>query len=112
MSAVKYITRENGEKYPVRYDVNALCQFEEISGGKTLLSGTVGFDVRCMRALVYVGLVCGHEFEKKDFLLTPLDIGRWDDMMKVTAQCTAILNEMIFGVKQKGKKGEDKKPGE
>ena len=113
MSAVKYIKRENGESYPVRYDVNALCHFEEISGGKSLLTGMTGFDVRCMRALVYVGLSCGHEFEKKDFLMTPSDVGRWDDMIKtVFPQCMKIMKEMTAKEGKKDKSGEGKKPGE
>lgn len=109
MSAVQYIKRENGESYPVRYDVNALCHFEEISGGKSLINGTDGFDVRCIRALIFVGLYCGHEFTKQEFKLTPLDIGRWEDLIKtVFPQCSKILKDMSG----KQKEGEEAKPGE
>ena len=95
MSAVKYITRDNKEIYPIRYDVNAFCQFEEISGGKSLINGTDNFDMRCIRALVFVGLACGHEFNGKEFKLRPYDIGKWDDLIStVFPQCAAVLKEM------------------
>jgi hypothetical protein len=114
MSAVKYIERKNGDKYPVRYDVNALCQFEDLTGGKSLLNGLADFDVRYMRALVYVGLACGHSFEEKAFKLSMLDVGKWDDLIKqVFPQCMKICREMMPQDEEgKDVKGEGKEPGE
>lgn len=113
MSAVKYITRKNGDKYPVRYDVNALCQFEDLTGGKSLLNGLGDFDVRYMRALVYVGMVCGHEYDDKKLKLSMLDVGRWDDMIKnIFPQCMAICKEMMPAEVEESKPGEEVKPGE
>lgn len=111
MSAVKYIERKNGEKYPVRYDVNALCQFEDLTGGKSLIYGLASFDVRYIRALVYVGLICGHEFDEKKCKLSINDVGKWDDLIKhIFPQCTAILKEMM--PQEEEKPGEEKPPGE
>lgn len=108
MSAVKYIKRENGESYPCRYDVNALCHFEEVSGGKSLINGEVGVDVKWMRALVYVGLYCGADFTNREFKLTPLDIGRWEDFFHVFGQCLEVYKKQNEGEK----KEPSDKPGE
>jgi hypothetical protein len=78
MSAVKQI-EVNGQLYPVRYDVNALCEFEDITG-KSLITGVGETDLRAMRALVYVGLKSGHDFQYKGvtrFTHTISEVGQW-----------------------------------
>lgn len=113
MQPVKYIKRANGESYPCRYDINAMCHFEEISGGKSLANGASNIDVRWMRALIYAGLFCGADFtNKKDFLLTPLDIGRWEDFKDVFAQCLTVFKEMNGKNDDGEKKESSDKPGE
>lgn len=95
MSAVKYVKRNNGESYPVRYEINAYCHFEDITGKNLvhLIQNPELFDFRAIRAMVFVGIVYGHEFAKKQCQITVQDVGRWDDAMDAFVQCMSILKE-------------------
>lgn len=55
----------NGQKFPVRYDINALGELEHLTGQNTL-DGSMKFDIRALHALAYVGLKCGHKFQHRD----------------------------------------------
>lgn len=111
MSAYKTVSF-GGKSYPVRYDVNALCDFEDLSG-KSLVNGSIDMDIRCLRALVYVGLKCGHNFTNKTekFPLSLQDVGEMvslnDDTMK---NFMAVLEDSLGGNKEDSEKS--KKQGE
>jgi len=75
MSAVKEIEID-GKKYPVRYDLNAICEFEDLTG-KSLLAGDMkeGLrDPKALRALVFVGLKCGHRYANGKDVKFEMDI--------------------------------------
>jgi hypothetical protein len=95
MSPVKYLKRANGESYPVRYEVNAYCDFEDITGKNLvrLIENPELFDFRSIRAMVFVGIVYGHEYAKKQCQITLKDVGRWEDAMDAFVQCMGILKE-------------------
>jgi hypothetical protein len=112
MSAIKQI--KIGERsYPVRYDINALCEFEEITG-KSLINGSLDMDLRCLRALMYVGMKCGQSYANplEKFPLSLPQVGAMvelkGDMMKLFME---VLQESL-GVKNEGQDLEDKKTGE
>lgn len=102
MSAVKNI-EVNGQSYPVRYDMNALCEFEDITG-KSLLSGMGEVDMRSLRALIYVGLKSGHNFQSKGvtkFTHSIDDVGQWIDLTSgIGEKFMEVLHESL-GVKKK-----------
>lgn len=64
----------NGKKYPVRFDINSLCDFEEITG-RSLLTRAVDVDIRFVRALVFVGLKGGCNYEGRKFDHTIESVG-------------------------------------
>lgn len=103
MSAVKQVEID-GKKYPVRYGMNAYCEFEEITG-KSLISGFAYMDVRSIRALIYTGLKAGHKFEydgNKPFDKTIEDVGEMVDLKSnVFKQCMDILHESLGLDKEK-----------
>lgn len=69
----------NGTKFPVRYDVNALSEFETITG-KNYFDAIQNPDMNTFRGLAYVGLKCGHEFNNQGlvpFNKTLQEVGRW-----------------------------------
>lgn len=82
--AVKSI-EVNGQLYPIRYDMNALIEFEDITG-KSLLNGLSEEEaksIKVLRALAFVGLKSGHYFEKQGkekFPHTLEDVGSWFDI--------------------------------
>jgi hypothetical protein len=111
MSAVKQI-EVNGQSYPVRYDINALCEFEDITG-KSLITGIGETDVRSIRALVYVGLKSGHSFHYKGvtkFTHSIEEVGQWLDLQNgVVGKFMEALSESL-GVKKQS--SSDQEPGE
>jgi hypothetical protein len=67
-----------GEKYPVRYDVNALGEFELITGENTLDGSIKQFNIRMLHALAYVGLKHGHLYQNKTpFTKSHAELGAW-----------------------------------
>lgn len=68
-----------GEKRPVRYSVNALIEFEEMTGLNILSAGSViDFrELKTLRALAFVGLKHGARAEKKQFDIVIEDVGDW-----------------------------------
>lgn len=110
MSAVKYIKRKNGESYPIRYEVNAYCHFEDITGKNlvSVISNVQNFDFRSIRAMILVGILYGSQYANKECLLTLVDIGRWDDCMEVFGQCMEILRDQS----PQNKEGEKEASGE
>lgn len=110
MSAIKYV-HVNGTEYPVRYDMNALCEFEEITGN-SLINGLKAIDIRSIRAIAYVGLACGHSFKHNgsSFPHSITDVGKWSDLMDKASEFIEVLNESLdVGKKEKNK---PEKPGE
>jgi hypothetical protein len=51
----------NGAKFPVRYDVNAWVEYENIVS-KSFTSIFEPMNITNSRALAYVGLKCGHSY--------------------------------------------------
>jgi hypothetical protein len=104
----------NGNKYPIRYDLNALIEFEDITG-KSLLNGISEQEVqsiRVLRALAFVGLKSGHYFEsqgKDKFPFTIEDVGSWFDVKD-----SSFLSEFQNSIpkREEGAEGEASKPGE
>lgn len=68
-----------GEKRPVRYSVNALIEFEDLTGLNILSAGSViDFrELKTLRALAFVGLKHGARAEKKQFDIVLEDVGDW-----------------------------------
>lgn len=114
MSAFREV-EVNGQKYPVRYDMNALCEFEDITG-KSLIKGMVDSDVRCIRALVYVGLKCGHDFKQKGvtkFTHSINDVGQMLDLTSgVVNRFMEVLNESLGVKKEEAGDASAEQPGE
>jgi len=110
MQTVKHITVA-GVSYPVRYDVNALCEFEELTGMSLLQRPRL--DMRSMRALVFVGLKSGHQFEEKEFDKTLEDVGNMLGPKGFTdgtiSSFILVLNESL-GVKPKEQKKKGTSP--
>jgi hypothetical protein len=111
MSAVKHI-EVNGQSYPVRYDINALCEFEDITG-KSLISGIGETDIRSIRALVFVGLKSGHDFHYKGitkFTHTINEVGQWLNLTDGTVgKFMEALNDSL-GIKKEA--SSSSQPGE
>jgi hypothetical protein len=84
MPGLRYI-EINGEKFPIRYDLNALSEFEDLTG-KSLINGISEQEVnsiKMIRALAYVGLKAGHYVEhkgKEKFPFTIEDVGSFFDL--------------------------------
>jgi hypothetical protein len=113
MSAVKQV-EINGKSYPVRYDINALCEFEELTG-KSLINGKVEFDLKGIRAMVYVGLKSGHCFNNKsEFQHTIQEVGSWLNLTDGTFnKFMGALNESVgFDTESTEENKEGEKPGE
>jgi hypothetical protein len=109
---LKYIN-VGDRKYPCRYDINALCQIEALTG-KSFISGVADISITIGRAIVFAGLSCGARFNKEKFKYTIDDIGEWEDFLTgVLPQCVAVLNESL-GVTEETKSSDEKadKPGE
>lgn len=104
----------NGQTFPVRYDMNALCELEELTGQNTL-SGTLTFDMKCLRALAYVGLKHGHKYQHSNitqFAKTIEEVGSWMDV-KFLKLFPPILFEFTNGEQEKKpESGKDQEPGE
>jgi hypothetical protein len=69
----------NGQKFPVRYDLNALCELEELTG-YNMLDGSMQFNMRSLRGLAYVGLKHGHRYQHNNtsqFTKSLDDVGTW-----------------------------------
>jgi ABC-type thiamine transport system substrate-binding protein len=69
-----------GQKRPVKYNINALIEFEELTG----IDVVAGLDAKAlakiknMRALAFVGLKHGHlENSKEPFPFSIDDVGKW-----------------------------------
>lgn len=121
MSAVKYVDI-NGESMPVRYDVNALCLFEDLTGRSLLkgLKASIGPDgkpqidltTKELRAIVFVGLKSGARFDKKEFKHNIEDVGEWLGLNDGTfGKFLDAFNEGLGGAEKPESKGEEK-PGE
>jgi hypothetical protein len=68
-----------GELRPVHFSINALIEFEELTGTDMLNGGTmVDFrSLKKLRALTYVGLKYGARNEGKEFKHTQDEVGDW-----------------------------------
>jgi hypothetical protein len=103
----------NDQKFPVRYDMNALCELEELTGQNTL-NGTMKFDMKCLRALAYVGLKHGHRYQhagKSDFDKTLEGVGSWMDV-KFLKLFPPILFEFTNGDQETKEENKSEEPGE
>lgn len=109
----------NDKSYPVRFDVNSLCEFEEITG-RSLLTKSVSVDLRFVRALVYVGLKGGHSYQEgKRFEQTLESIGlligehvkKHGSIEGVLSKFLPVLQECL-GVKSEDSKQAGDEPGE
>jgi hypothetical protein len=104
----------NGQLFPVRYDMNALCELEELTGQNTL-SGTMTFDMKCLRALAYVGLKHGYKYQNnntKQFAKTIEDVGSWMDV-KFLKLFPPVLFEFTNGEQENKPESEKaQEPGE
>lgn len=110
-AAVKQI-EISGKHYPVRYDVNALCDYEEITG-REIWDKKLG--LKEIRALVYVGLKAGHAFEQRPFNLTLTDVGDFisiQDMKKKSGVVGACLEKLNEDLKIGGGDKKSDAPGE
>lgn len=104
----------NGQVYPVRYDVNSYCEFEEITG-RSLINGFAYMDVRSIRALVFVGMKSGHKFQFQGnipFNKTLDEVGELIDLKSgMLKNFISALHDSL-GITPEDLKKENEKPGE
>jgi hypothetical protein len=100
MSAIKHI-KFGGISAPIRFDVNAYCEFEEITK-RSLINGFVFMDFSAIRALYYVALKCGFKFENNQgYKKTIEEVGECIDIsdkdtLKTLVQC--LHKSLGFGI--------------
>lgn len=111
----------SSQRFPVRYDINALGELESLTGQNTL-NGEMNFDIRCMHALAYVGLKHGHKYQYNNvtqFGKTLEEVGAWLPI-KSLKLFPPILFEFTKGdeaeeeeeEEEKDKPKSEEKPGE
>lgn len=66
-----------GEERPVKYTLNAVIEFEELTGIDVTKGSPDFARIASMRALAFVGLKHGAKVEKKEFNHTLEDVGEW-----------------------------------
>jgi hypothetical protein len=101
----------HGSKYPVRYDINAFAEYEELTG-KSFASILSPMDMKSLRALAFVGLKYGHSHAHNK--VTKLDksiddIGTWLPINKLT-DFRNIATDFIVG--EEKKEDTESKPAE
>jgi hypothetical protein len=93
----------NGAQYPIRYDVNALSEYEEITGKSfvTIFSEENDMGIRALFALAYVGMKCGHNFQNKiiPFSQSREQLGGWIPIKKlkefIPIACQFVIGERV-----------------
>ena len=68
-----------GRKRPVKYNINALIEFEELTGSEIIgnIDPNQFARLKNMRALAFCGLKCGAIDQKKEIDFTIEDVGSW-----------------------------------
>jgi hypothetical protein len=66
-----------GEDRPVKYTLNAVIEFEELTGIDVTKGSPDFAKISSMRALAYVGLKHGAKAENKEFTASLEDVGGW-----------------------------------
>lgn len=82
-----------GQKFPVRYDVNALGELEDLTGQNTL-DGSMKFNMKSLHALAYVGLKHGHSYQqnnKSEFSKSLEAVGTW-----LPIACLKLFPPILF----------------
>ena len=98
----------DGLDKPIRFNFNALCEFEDITG-IPFMEGIASLDLRGMRALIYVGLKSGAQQDGKPFEYTIDQVGEWLQVdTKLMEEVAIILAESLPQGKP-GKTGAKKK---
>lgn len=91
----------NGAKYPVRYDVNSLAEYEDLTG-KSFITIFQTMDIRGLRALAFVGLKCGHTHHYNkvtQFNKSLIECGEWIPINKLS-EFIPIAAEFTIGDKK------------
>lgn len=110
----------NGKSYPFRYDINALCEYEQLTGS-SLMNGAMTFSFSFIRALLYVGMKSGHKYEDRKFKLTLESVGEIvgevmkedGELERIMGEVTTLLNKCL-GIKERKEEShkEGDSPGE
>jgi len=88
-----------GEKRPVKFSMNALCEFGDLTDTTALdfeRFEKKGMSYSEVRALIYAGLKEGYRVEKKDFDATLEDVGDWigEDIDKIQEFIEVFTDQM------------------
>lgn len=95
-----------GEKRPIRFTVNAIMEFEDLTGLDIMtIEGQSKMEsVRNVRALAFVGLKSGFkkEFPNKDVPFSIDDVGDWLDTENIELVKNAFISDSSSAETQEG----------
>ena len=91
----------NNKKLPLRFDFNALAEFEKLTGHNAFELGKFKFGATETIALCYVGLKCANE----DLEMSLKDVGKALKINSFEDVMTAYVHDMedLIGEQEEGK---------
>lgn len=101
----------NGQEHPVKYNINAIIEFEELTG-YDLSTGILVKELaktKNMRDFIYVGLKNGADVEGQEFKFDLHHVGKFVKMTDLTKYIDVLKSDIDLGGGEEGEQTEEKK---